>query len=150
MEPLMVPPSHGWFEVSSERRGSGSAVGDRADSVSDRAVGERTKSATGQHAPHIKSHIDGSDVPGLPSPLNASAASRTSGSSMLTLVSLLAFSSCALHTLAVSMGLPISSGMRGIPSGTRGNVALCSDGSCPHCAPSKYGLGLDSIEFRGV
>jgi hypothetical protein len=46
----MVPPSHGWFDVRSERRGSGSAVGDRADSVRERAVGERTKSTTGQYA----------------------------------------------------------------------------------------------------
>lgn len=41
----MVPPSHGWFDVRSDRRGSGSVVGDLADSVTDRAVGERTKSA---------------------------------------------------------------------------------------------------------
>jgi hypothetical protein len=38
-------PSHGWFDVMSESSGSaGSAVGSRADSVRDRAVGERTKS----------------------------------------------------------------------------------------------------------
>jgi hypothetical protein len=40
----MVPPSHGWFDVRSDRRGSGSVVGGRADSVSDLAVGERAKS----------------------------------------------------------------------------------------------------------
>jgi hypothetical protein len=37
-----VPPSHGWFDVSNDRSGSGSAVGDRADSVIERAVGDRT------------------------------------------------------------------------------------------------------------
>ena len=43
----MIPlPSHGWFEVIRERSGSGGSVVDsRAESVRDRAVGERTKSA---------------------------------------------------------------------------------------------------------
>jgi hypothetical protein len=48
MEPLMVPPSQGWFEVSSDSSGSGSAVGERADRVSERAVGDRAKSTAGQ------------------------------------------------------------------------------------------------------
>jgi hypothetical protein len=43
----MELPNHGWFDVIKESSGSGgSAVGERADKVSDRAVGERTKSVT--------------------------------------------------------------------------------------------------------
>jgi hypothetical protein len=144
----MVPPSQGWFEVSSDSSGSGSAVGDRADRVSERADGDGAKSAMGQS--DVRCRAICCDIPGLPSPLKASAASRTSGSSMLTLVSRLALSSCALHTLAVSIGLPMSSAILGIPSGTLGNVALCSDGSWPHCAPSSCDLGLSSIELCGV
>lgn len=87
----MVPPSHGWFDVRRDRSGSGSAVGERADRVIDRAVGERAKSI-GVSIPHT-SYPPQKDIPGLPSPLSASAANLTSGSSMLTLVSLLAFSS---------------------------------------------------------
>lgn len=44
----MVPPSHGWFDVRSDRSGSGSAVGERADKVRDRAVGDRAKSTLSQ------------------------------------------------------------------------------------------------------
>lgn len=40
----MVPPSQGWFDVMRDRIGSGSAVGERAERVSERAVGDRTKS----------------------------------------------------------------------------------------------------------
>lgn len=41
---MMPPPSHGWADVRRLRRGSGSAVGERAERVVLRAVGERTKS----------------------------------------------------------------------------------------------------------
>jgi hypothetical protein len=126
-------------------------VDSRAESVRDRTVGERTKSVMDhQHTSRvINSNCSSMDIPGFPNPLNASAASLTSGSSMLTLVSRLpALSSCMLRTLAVSIGLPTSS--RGGPSGARGKVALFGTGSIPHCDLSYCDRGLYSIELCGV
>ena len=66
---------------------------------------------------------------------------------MLTLVSRRrACSSCALKTLAVSMGLPMSAGM---PSGTFGNVALVRAGRVLHCGVWGRDLGLRSVELWG-
>lgn len=78
-------------------------------------------------------------IPGLPNPLSASAANRTSGSSILTLVS---------RILDVSMGLPTSS--RGRLSGTLGNVVPFGAGKTPQCDASKFVRGLYSMEVCGV
>lgn len=125
-------------------------MGERADRVRDRAVGERTKSVVScQHVLYTTRVISTPRVPGFPSPLSASAANRTSGSSILTLVSrLLVVSSGTLRMLAVSMGLPMSS--REKPSGTLGKVALLGAGSTPQCGASKCARGLYSIELCGV
>lgn len=80
--------------------------------------------------------------PGFPSPLRASAANLTSGSSTLSTLISLRGSSPPLITLLVSMGLPTS------PSGTRGKVALLRGGSGPHCEPCVR--GLSSILVRDM
>lgn len=87
----MVPPSQGCFEVTKESKGSFSCLGGVEDcickglergKVFERVEGDRKKSARGQ--PHKPKGARKAIVPALPSPESASAAIRTSGSSIDT------------------------------------------------------------------